>query len=257
MRPDIVESSDVGPAQGNEVLMHILDDLDGLSLRARDLLHRTGWREPPPESGPTTDLLQACDRSGRLVPDPAMVVVRREGFKQRYGGLRYQVRNGSIFKGQRYEATRSWRYDLEHDAEEDPVGGWYFDWYGEHVSSPVRYLVHTDGRVGVDDGGGRFLEIAPSIPALIESHALIDMLATWDRTPLKADGFALAKQIGDLAEIPEASGQTIRWRASETIAVKEFRIWSSQEPTRRWHAFIWTRGPDAERQVEQAIHADR
>jgi hypothetical protein len=30
---------------------------------------------------------------------------------------------------------------------------WYFSWIGEHLSSPVRFLVHTDGRVGVSDGG--------------------------------------------------------------------------------------------------------
>jgi hypothetical protein len=234
--------------------MHILDDLDGLSARARDLLSRTGRREPLPDSRLATEFLQVRDRSGRLVPAPAMLAIRREGFEQRYGGLRYQVRDSYTHEGERHEVSFSWRYDLEQDVWADSARGWYFSWFGEHAATPVRWLVHTDGRAGVDDGGGKFLEIAPSIPALIESHALTDMVAAWDRTPLKlkVDGFALARQVDGLTDIPEASGPTIRWRVSDTIAVQEFRNWSSQEPTRRWRAFIWTRGADGQRQIEQA-----
>jgi hypothetical protein len=41
-------------------------------------------------------------------------------------------------------------------------------------------------------------------------------------------------------------------RSSDTVAVQEFRHWSSQEP-RRWRAFIWTRCREAgQRQIEQA-----
>jgi hypothetical protein len=180
-----------------------------------------------------------------------MLVIRREGFEQRYGGLRYQVRSSYTIKGERHEVVRDWQYDLGQSMWSDSARGWYFDWFGERVSSPVRYLVHTDGRVGVDDGGGAFLEIAPSIPALIESHALTDMVSTWDRITLEVDSFALAQQLGGLAYIPEASGRTIRWRVSDTVAVQEFRQWSSQEP-RRWRAFIWSRGEAGQRQIEQA-----
>ena len=162
--------------------MHILDDLDGLSARARDLLNRTGWREPPPDSRLATEFLQVRDCSGRQVPAPAVLAIRREGFEQRYGGLRYQVRNSYAYEGERHEVTFGWRYDLEQDAWADSARGWYFSWFGEHAATPVRWLVHTDGRAGVDDGGGKFLEIAPSVPALIESHALTDMVAAWDRT---------------------------------------------------------------------------
>jgi hypothetical protein len=96
-----------------------------------------------------------------------------------------------------------------------------------------------------------FLEIAPSIPALIESHALTDAVSTWDRTIAEVDSFILAEQLDGLTDIPEASGSTIRWRFSDNVAVEEFRNWSSDAP-RRWRAFIWTRGEAGRRQVEEA-----
>ncbi|GAA1243145.1 hypothetical protein GCM10009665_37420 [Kitasatospora nipponensis] len=61
------------------------------------------------------------------------------------------------------------------------------------MSSPVGHLVHTDGRVGVEGGSLVFPEIDPSIPAHIESHALIDMVSTWDHSSTDVDGFALAR----------------------------------------------------------------
>ncbi|SEP03974.1 hypothetical protein [Actinacidiphila rubida] len=179
---------------------------------------------------------------------------RRDGFEQRYGRLRYQVRSSYTVEGERREVLRDWHYDLGQNMWTGTSDGWYFDWFGERVervSSPVRYLVHTDGRVGVDDGGGTFLEIAPSIPALIESHALTDMVSTWDRTTAEVDSFALAEQLDGLTDIPEASGSTIRWLLSDNVAVEEFRTWSSDAP-RRWRAFIWSRGESGRRQVEVA-----
>ncbi|MFF4342245.1 hypothetical protein ACFY00_20225 [Kitasatospora sp. NPDC001540] len=220
--------------------MHILDDLTGLSARARSLLERTGWRDDPQEPRLSTEFLQVRDRFGQLAPTPTMLVIRREGFEQKYGGLRYRVRSSCTVGGERSEVLRDWHYDLGQGMWAEPAGGWYFDWFGERVSSPVRYLVHTDGRVGVDDGGGTFLEIAPSVPALIESHALTDALSTWDRTTAEVDGFAPAERLDGLTDVPEASGSTIRWRLSENVAVKEFRDWSSGAP-RRWRAFVWSR----------------
>lgn len=49
------------------------------------------------------------------------------------------------------------------------------------MSSPIRHVVHTDGRVGIEDGSGDFVEIAPSLPVLIESHALADSAMARDR----------------------------------------------------------------------------
>lgn len=199
-----------------------------------------------------TEFLQVRDQAGRPVPAPAMLAIRREGFEDRYGGLRYKVRSSFTIDGERHEVTRSWHYDLGQDIHPDASRGWYFDWYGEHASTAVRWLVHTDGRAGVDDGGGQFLEIAPSITAVIESHALTDMLSAWNRcTSLTIDAFALAQQLSGLTTVPEASGPTTRWRISDTVAVHEFRHWSSQNP-RYWRAFIWTRTADGQRQIEQA-----
>lgn len=231
--------------------MHILDDLTGLSSRAQSLLERTGRRDDPQEPRLSTEFLRIRDCFGQLIPTPMMLVIRREGFEQGYGGLRYQVRSSYTVEGERREVLRDWHYDLGQNMWTGASDGWYFDWFGERVSSPVRYLVHTDGRVGVDDGGGTFLEIAPSIPALIESHALTDMVSTWDRTTAEVDSFALAEQLDGLTDIPEASGSTIRWLLSDNVAVEEFRTWSSDAP-RRWRAFIWSRGESGRRQVEEA-----
>jgi len=234
--------------------MHILDDPAGLSARAKSLLERTGWRDYPQEPRLSTEFLRIRDRFGQLAPAPMRLVIRREGFEQRYGGLRYQVRKSYTAQGERHDVHHDWHYDLGQGMWTSSAHGWYFDWFGERVSSPVRYLVHTDGRVGVDDGGGAFLEIAPSIPALIESHALTDTVSTWDRTTAEVDSFAIAEQLDGLTDIPEASGHTIRWRLSDNVAVEEFRNWSSEAP-RRWRAFIWSRGEAGRRQVEEA--ADR
>ncbi|KOV74078.1 hypothetical protein ADL00_03010 [Streptomyces sp. AS58] len=227
------------------------DDPTGLSARAIGLLERTGWRDSPQEPRLSTEFLRLRDRLGELTPAPMTLVIRREGFEQRYGGLRYQVRSSYIVQGERHDRLRDWHYDLGQGIWAGPAHGWYFDWFGERVSSPVRYLVHTDGRPGVDDGGGTFFEIAPSLPALIESHALTDMVSTWDRTNAKVDSRALAERLDGLIDVPEASGRTIRWRLSDNVAVQEFRNWSSEEP-RRWRAFIWSRGHAGRRQVEEA-----
>jgi hypothetical protein len=80
------------------------------------------------------------------------------------------------------------------------------------------------------------------------------MLSALDRSTLKVDGFALAQKVNGLISIPEASGRTIRWRISDTVAVKEFQHWSSQNP-RHWRAFIWTRNAVGRRQIEQAAQA--
>ncbi|WP_333736607.1 hypothetical protein [Streptomyces sp. IBSBF 2806] len=233
--------------------MHILDDPVGLTLRARSLLCRTGWREPSQEPRPAIELPRTRNRFGEPIPPPTMLVIRREGFERRYGGLCYQVRNSYAAGSERREQLRSWHFDLGQNMWSDSGHGWYFDWLGERVSSPVRYLMHTDGRVGVEDGSGAFIEIAPSARALIESHALTDLASTWDRADtLDIDSFALAQRLCGLTEIPEASGRTIKWRASRAVAVMEFQEWSSEEP-RRWRAFIWSRDKVGRHQIGQAI----
>lgn len=230
--------------------MHILDHPTGLSLRAKSLLERTGWREEQHDPLISTEYLQARDWRGRLTPPPMMLVIRREGFEYRYAGLRYRVRNSLTLNGTRYERTDVWDYDLGRYLWADSKGGGYFDWIGERVSSPVRYLLHPDGRVGVEDGKTVFLEVAPSINALIESHSLTDMLSDWNRSP-SADALHIARSFDGLEDIPEASGPTVRWRLSHNVAVREFQIWSSTEP-RQWHAFIWCRGEAGHRRLEEA-----
>ena len=68
------------------------------------------------------------------------------------------MRRSALLGGERYDAARWWDFDLSDGVWADQRG-WYFSLVGEHVSSPVRFLVHADGRVGVSDRGP-FTEIA-------------------------------------------------------------------------------------------------
>jgi len=168
--------------------------------------------------------------------------------------MRYAVRRLLVLDGQRHEGAREWNYDLAAYAWADQAGGWHFDWIGERVSSPIRYLVHTDGRVGAEDGSGVFLEIAPSLPALIESHALMDEIAQWDLCRWNVDIDQLGDAASGLADVPEASGPTVRWRISPTLAIQEFQSWTHQQP-RPWRAVAWTRGGTANRLLEAQTSA--
>ncbi|MEZ0114911.1 hypothetical protein ABH920_008946 [Catenulispora sp. EB89] len=233
--------------------MHLLDDLDGLSSRAQTLLRRTGWRVPP-EPDLQTQIEHVRLIGDEFVTAPPMLIIRREGFALRYGGLRYTVRRFLVLDGQRHEMAREWNYDLGGYAWADKPGDWYFDWFGERVSSPIRHLVHTDGRVGAEDGSSDFLEIAPSLPTLIESHALMDELAQWDLCLWNVDIDQLGDVGAELVDVPEASGPTVRWRISPTLAVQEFQSWTHQQP-RPWRAVAWTRGGRANRLLEAQASA--
>jgi hypothetical protein len=148
--------------------------------------------------------------------------------------------------GEPYETVRRWGFVLEDWIRCEP-GGWSFGWVGEQVSSPVRYLVHTDGRFGVTFGGP-FLEVSPSIYHMIESHALTDEMAAWEPVTGSAlepwaagcvDGRFL-EQVGDLRLLPEASGPCERWLRSNTVTVRQIHRWSEDRP-RPTSVQVWTR----------------
>lgn len=236
--------------------MHVLDDLAGFSDRAQGLLTRTGWREPKEASRTPTDFLDVHDRGGRVILAPTVLVVRREGFDARYGGLRYQVRRSVLVSGERWDVCRRWDFSLDEGIWADERG-WFFSWTGEHVSTPVRFLVHTDGRVGVSNGGP-FIEVAASLPQLIESHAVMDMVSSWDPWPSALEpwvstdlGVALAERISGLAAVPEASGRYDTWHLSDCVAVRLYWSWTSERPRARG-VQIWSRGEEGRRQVEVA-----
>lgn len=135
--------------------------------------------------------------------------------------------------------------------------GWNFDFIGERVSSPVAYAVHTDGRVGVT-GGGPFLEIAPSVYNLIESHAVLDHVASWrpwhehagsDWTALVDH---LAARLDGLTEVPEASGPCARWLLGENVAIRDVLSYASDAPRTR-HVSVWARGQDGLGQIRAAL----
>jgi len=173
------------------------------------------------------------------------LVVRREGFAARFGGLRYEVRRSVRLAGERYDTSRHWDFDLD-DWVRRESRGWSFGWLGERVSSPVRYLVHTDGRFGIMLDGP-FLEVSPSIDHMIESHALMDEVASWNPMAGSAlEGWVpnyvdevLHNATDDLRIVPEASGPYERWLRSDTMTIRLFSGWTGSQP-RPTGVMIWT-----------------
>ncbi|MGW7381412.1 hypothetical protein [Streptomyces sp. NPDC054794] len=237
--------------------MHILEDASGLSPRAQDFLRRAGRRERPIRFESPIEMWRVRDRAGRLIPAPMELIIRCEGFEQRFGGLRYQVRQSWVMGGERYESTRGWEYDhlgLRTRAWQDPgQGGWYFEWTGERVSKPCRDLIHTDGSVGTDvDGGSPYLPLAPSVPHLIESHALTDAVSAWRPWPVGDSAAATAAELlTGLVGVPEASWASSRWRLSDTVAVLDRDNWARENPRRRTR--IWSREEAGHHEVQAAV----
>ncbi|MCM0673557.1 hypothetical protein NCC78_02310 [Micromonospora phytophila] len=226
--------------------MHVLDDPDGLSPRAQAFLCRVGTRQPE-QPRLLTDFMQVPDRSGRLIAAPLELMVRREGFAARFGGLCYDVRRKVRIGDERLDTLRRWQFDLL-DLVRAERTGWSFAWYGERVSSPVFYLAHTDGRFGVSDGGP-FLDVCPSINHLIEGHALMDELYDWEPVPpssLEAwvpndmTNAHLGELLAALPPVPEASGPCDRWWRSDELAIRLFQVWTSSQP-RPTGVMIWSR----------------
>jgi hypothetical protein len=187
------------------------------------------------------------------------LVVRREGFAARFGGLRYEVRGRVLMPDGLHDVERRWDFDLGTWMRQD-VRGWYFDFIGERVSSPVAYAVHTDGRVGVTDGGP-FMEIASSLYHLIEHHAVADHVASW--IPWRAAGSYtgsgwvalvddLAARLEGLVEVPEASGPCARWLLGADVAIRDVLAYTSDRPRAR-HVAVWVRSEHGLRQIQEAI----
>lgn len=236
--------------------MHILEDPSELSTLAQSFLHRAARRERPRRSGPPIEFWRVRGHSGNLVPAPMDLIIRCEGFEQKYGGLRYEVRRSRLVNGDRYETAREWEYDhlgLQTAAWQDPgEGGWYFEWTGERVSKPCRDLIHTDGSVGTDvDGASPYLSIAPSIPHLIESHALADTVASWKPWPMDSLAASAIDLLDGLVEVPEASWGSSRWRLSGTVAVLDYDSWVHKNPHRR--TLVWSGDEGGHRQVQAAL----
>ncbi|MFF8380187.1 hypothetical protein ACF07V_29110 [Streptomyces sp. NPDC015661] len=188
------------------------------------------------------------------------LIIRCEGFEQKFGGLRYEVRRSRVVNGDRYETALGWEYDhlgLRTAAWQDPgSGGWYFEWTGERVSKPCRDLVHTDGSVGTDvDGGSPFLPVAPSLPHLIESHALTDAVATWRPWPMDSLSTSAIELLDGLVEVPEASWGSSRWRLSDSVAVMDHDGWDRRNPRRR--TLVWSREETGHRQVQAVLDEGR
>jgi hypothetical protein len=183
------------------------------------------------------------------------LVIRREGFAQKFGGLRYTVRRSRVgVNGERRERADVWSYELGTYVWPDPVRGWYFDWCGPSYASPIRYLAHTDGRVGAENtsGDGVFQETEASVIHRIESDAIKDEVSAWDPWPIDGSGLAIAQQLNNLSEVTEASGPMQGWRMSDVVAVMEFAYVSNHVPRER-QTWIWFRGEEGHHQVRAAV----
>ncbi|WP_436773630.1 hypothetical protein [Yinghuangia sp. YIM S09857] len=156
---------------------------------------------------------------------------------QRFAGLRYRVRRSLVLPDGPGLYERPWEVTLFDYVRQD-ARGWHFDWCGEHVSSPVRHLQHTDGRVGVADAN-TFIPVYPTMLHLIESHALFDAYADWEPFGLSV-GFPLDRLRVELPIVREASGPWARWYADGELALHENLMWTSIEP-RRWRLSVWAR----------------
>jgi hypothetical protein len=240
--------------------MHVLDDPYGLSPRAREFLRRAGLRRLQGTRS-AEEHLRVSDRLKRpVVPPPDELIVRREWFASRFGGMHYEIRRRLRAGTWRRESVHRWQFELLSDAQEDHTG-WSFEWRGECVSSPVSYRVHADGRFGVN-AGGPFLEVSPSVYHLIEGHALMDELFGWEPMPLvsleawvpgEAANAHLRALVDALPAVQEASGPCDRWWRSDDLAIRVFREWTTVDP-RPAGVMIWSRNgrlPESPRRHSQ------
>ncbi|MFC5752788.1 hypothetical protein [Actinomadura rugatobispora] len=211
--------------------MHVLDDMSGLSERARRFLSLNAWRvEEKPR--PFTEMMRVRDGRGRLVPVPFEVVVRREGFAERFGGLRFRTRRSFLYGDEAAVRTTEWSFELGSSVWRDR-SGWFFDWYGERMAIPFWFVQHVDGRSGVSDGS--FIPVHEAALGVIEECAMVDLVGGWRPLP---DAMKVAWRLPELPVVPEASGRWVRWRMDGQVAVREALEWTSERP-RAWGAWAW------------------
>ncbi|WP_116245001.1 hypothetical protein [Nocardiopsis sp. FIRDI 009] len=179
-----------------------------------------------------TDFLSTRNRVGRTVPEPTGLVIRREAFAARFGGLSHHVRLHAVLDGGVHEVTRRW--DLTLGDRMWPDGRErHFDIVGEHVSSPVVHVLRTDLRVGVGFGD-RFQEIASSVYHLIEHRALPDHLSHRDPWPGPLEPWVLGPDQGEDAD--------------HLVALD-----CASEGPRTRRLQLWTRGGTGRRQARAAL----
>jgi hypothetical protein len=100
--------------------------------------------------------------------------------------------------------------------------------------------------------------VTPSVSHLIESHAVMDLVSSWDPCPgsletwVSSDaGVAMADRIEGPVPVAEASGPYEAWSLSDHVAVHTYWSWTGQRPRTR-AVQLWTPGEEGRRQVHLA-----
>ncbi|WP_406083756.1 hypothetical protein [Streptomyces virginiae] len=110
--------------------------------------------------------------------------------------------------------------------------------------------------MGTDiDGRSPYLPIAPSIPHLIESHALTDSVAAWGPWPMGSPIATAVALLDGLVDVPEASWGSSRWRLSDSVAVMDQDSWDPPGPLRR--TLVRSRDEAGHRKVQEVLDASQ
>ncbi|MCF2527840.1 hypothetical protein [Yinghuangia soli] len=218
--------------------MHVLDDPWDLSDRARGFLARVGDRVE--QADRPSEFMTVLDRRGKRVPAPFALVLRREGYARRFGGLRYPVRQWIDFPDGPLRYDRDWEFTLVDHARQD-VRGCAFEVVGECVASPVPYMQHVDGRFGIAEAETfAFVPLYASMLQVIESHALLDACVDAERLAVPPFGAAPEEFAASLPVAAEASGPRQRWYADDRYVVRETFLRTAAEPRRTgWQVWAW------------------
>jgi hypothetical protein len=242
-----------------------MDDLGGVSSRARAFLDRHGRRARPDSPEWIRRCYWAMESDRTRVPGPADGLDRLSAFHARYGGLSFCAGRPACPNDAH---KRSQGFDL---------GDWEPGWWHEDDDDWIANVGYLGGECGLwlsRSTGHLTLDLVPgwsaaSVENLVESAALAQETYGGERgwreavpvTPSATDGRrtgpgwgldgALLEPLRALAnEVAEASHPGERWYADDEVAVHCSDTTESGPPLRVLSLFAWYRGRGGKRRIE-------